>query len=88
MTVTKIRADTEREVSYFPRHWKEQYKCDLMYERDFGLVVEKKVSRDDLWSNYLILTRKARLKRIETARRRMRVEARQASNAKEVCASK
>lgn len=84
MTVENIRADTEREVSYFPRHWKEQYKCDLMYERDFGLVVAKKVSRDDLWSSYLILTRKARLKRMEAARRRMRAEARQASNAGEV----
>ena len=79
MTVEKIRADTQREVSYFPRHWKDQYKCDLMYERDFGLVVAKKVSSDDLWSNYLILTRRARLARMEAARRRMRAEARQAS---------
>ena len=77
ITVAKIRADAEREVGYFPRDWKEQHQCDIMYERDFGLVVAKKVSRQDLWSNYLILTRSARLKRMREAQTRMRAEARQ-----------
>ena len=77
ITVENIRTDTEREVGYFPRDWKQQHQCDLMYERDFGLVVAKKVSREDLWSNYLILTRSARLKRMKEARIRMRAEARQ-----------
>ena len=38
-----------------------QCTVTLMYQRDFGLVVAKKVNGEDLWSNYLILTRSVRL---------------------------
>ena len=40
ITVDNIREDTKRELGYFPRDWRQQYKVDTMYERDFALVVE------------------------------------------------
>ena len=77
MTVSKIRADTDKEVAYFPRDWRAQHACDLMNEREFALLVAKKVNKDDLWSNFLVLTRAKRLERMRTAELRMRQEERQ-----------
>ena len=74
--VDNIRADAAREIAYFPRDWKAQHECDIMYERDFALVVAGKVRDDDLWSNFLVLNRKARLTRMHAAKIRLRSEAR------------
>ena len=74
LTVEKIKADTKKEISYFPRDWREQHKVDLMHERDFALVATKKLSQEDLWSNFLATTRKHRLARMRVAKRRLRNE--------------
>ena len=74
LTVEKIKADTKKEISYFPRDWREQHKVDLMHERDFALVANNKLSQEDLWSNFLAITRKHRLARMRAAKRRLRSE--------------
>ena len=45
-----------------------------MHERDFALVATGVLSQEDLWSNFLALTRKQRLARMRAARRRIRIE--------------
>ena len=67
----KIREDTQRELSYFPRDLQAQYQCDLSHERDFALVAAGKLPKDDLWCYFLIHTRKNRLKRMQMARRQL-----------------
>lgn len=80
ITVEKIRADTKEEIAYFPRGWRAQHDCDVMHEREFALLASKKVNKDDLWSNFLVLNRAARLRSIKAAEIRLRQEARQADN--------
>ena len=74
LTVEKIKANTKKEISYFPRDWREQHKVDLMHERDFALVATNQLSQEDLWSNFLAITRKNRLARMRAAKRRLRNE--------------
>ena len=45
-----------------------------MHERDFALVATKKLSQEDLWSNFLATTRKHRLAQMRVAKRRLRNE--------------
>ena len=80
LTVDKIREDTKRELSYFPRDWCDQYKVDKMHEMDFALVAAGKLSQKDLWSNFLALTRASRLKRMRAAKRRLALERRPAAS--------
>ena len=63
--------DTRREVEAFPRKWRHQHRIDVMHEREFALVATGRLSADDLWSHYLTVTRKTRLKRMRAARRKM-----------------
>ena len=67
--VRNIQADTKREVDKFPRTPEQQLKFDIMHEKEFALIAQGVLSKDDLWSQYLSLTRKTRLRRIRTARR-------------------
>lgn len=79
ITVDKIRSDTKRELEYFPRHWREQLKVDTKHEREFALVATNKLSKKDLWSNFLAITRASRLKRMKAAKQLLARERRPAS---------
>ena len=66
------RSKPTREKRY--HIFREQHKVDVMHERDFALVATKKLSQEDLWSNFLATRRKHRLARMRVAKRRLRNE--------------